>query len=150
MVEFEDWTNHLAGARMAVDQQFEDRVLASDFSNQQWGLIMSAVEFRIERAAEPEVASLVVETEQVEAIVPELNKIQSQMGGAPGADQQGGSDSAMDRLKGWLGMDQQNEADQLAEATDLVEAYGEHLERYLKDQDRWEDICAKAAADQDA
>jgi hypothetical protein len=149
MVEFDDWTNHLAGARMAVDQQFEDRVLASDFSNQQWGLIMSAVEFRIERAAEPDAASLVVETEQVEAIVPELNKIQDQMGGAPG-EPQGGSGSTMDRIKDWLGMSQHNEEDQLAEATVLVEAYGDQLERYLKEQDRWEDICAKAAADQDA
>jgi len=49
----DDWTDRIAGERMAVDKQFADRVEGSSFSNQQWGLVMTAVEFEIEEPASP-------------------------------------------------------------------------------------------------
>ena len=42
------WTDSITGARMQVDKQFQQQVRDSEFSNQQWGLIMTAVEFRID------------------------------------------------------------------------------------------------------
>ena len=37
-----EWTDAIVGERMAVDNQFTDRVTASRFSSQEWGLIMTA------------------------------------------------------------------------------------------------------------
>ena len=36
------WTNAIIGERMAVDQQFSDRVAASQFSTAEWDLIMTS------------------------------------------------------------------------------------------------------------
>src|SRR6056297_1606497 len=78
-----DWQDHLAGARMQVDQQFEQRVRDSRFSSQEWGLIMTAVEFEVRSADDPDSARLVADTDKLGAVVPELGKIQEEMGGAP-------------------------------------------------------------------
>ena len=49
-----EWQDLIVGDRMAVDQEFSRRVTESEFSSQQWGLVMTATEFRVEDADDPE------------------------------------------------------------------------------------------------
>ncbi|MFB6255890.1 MAG: DUF5799 family protein, partial [Haloplanus sp.] len=58
-----NWTDRIVGDRMAVDREFSDRVRASEFSNQEWGLVMTAVDFEIEHAEDPDRARIVADTE---------------------------------------------------------------------------------------
>jgi len=144
----DDWADHLAGARMRVDQQFEQRVVDSQFTSQEWGLIMTAVEFDIADPADPERARMVAVTEDLEAVVPALEDIQGEMGASmgPRGDTGGG---ILDRLRGYVdsltsgddGMDEQ----QLDAARVLADDYAELLQGHLEDQGRWADICAMAA-----
>lgn len=142
------WRDQIAGARMQVDQQFTDRVLASQFSNQQWGLIMTAVEFEIEHPDDPAAAELVANTEKVPQIIPELEKVPR--GGPPGRQRSqrgGGGGGILDRLRGVFSSDGSGGTDEkkLAAATALVEDYATQLQTFLEDQGRWEAICATAA-----
>lgn len=104
-----DWTDAIVGERMTVDNQFTDRVAASRFSSQEWGLIMTATEFEIENADDSENARIVADTSSLPAIMPELENVRSQvaaMGGAPGgAGGSGGSGGGLvDSIKGALGL----------------------------------------------
>jgi len=149
----EDWTDRLAGARMQVDQQFATRVDGSRFTNQEWGLIMTAVEFEIENPGDPERAQLTANTEKVADIIPELDKIQQQMGGAPGAP--GGGSSGGGGLFGKIsdalgslggnGSSGNDKQEQLVAARKLVDDYAVELQRFLEEQDRWEEIRRAAA-----
>jgi hypothetical protein len=145
------WTDNLAGARMQVDQQFNDRILDSQFSNQEWGLIMTAVEFDIENPGQPEEATLVADTEDLEQVIPELDKIKQQMGGSSDPTNQ---DSSSGLLGGRLGKyldalqsssQSSNHHQQLNNATTLVNEYALELQRFLEAEGRWTDICALAA-----
>ena len=51
-----EWEDMIVGDRMTVDNEFTDRVQASQFSNQEWGLIMTATELDFEAADDPEAA----------------------------------------------------------------------------------------------
>jgi hypothetical protein len=149
----EEWRDRLAGARMQVDQQFTDQVVQSQFSNQQWGLIMTAVEFEIENADQPEAATMVANTEHLDQILPELDKIEQGMGGAqPGGGQSSGGgiiDSIGKLVPGMGGGDDSGvDEDQLAAATALTEQYATQLQEYLESEGRWADICEGAAASQ--
>ena len=149
------WTDKLAGARMQVDQQFNDRVLNSQFSNQQWGLIMTAVEFEIEDPEDPEQARLIANTEKIDQILPELDKVDQGMGGMAGG---GGSDSSdgglLDSLGNLLpggggggssGVDEKRKQAAVA----LTDEYASELQQYLEKQGRWTAICASAAGNGD-
>jgi hypothetical protein len=146
------WRDRLAGARMQVDKEFSDRVMASEFSNQEWGLIMTAVEFDIRNPGNPETAELVANTNQVEQIIPELGNIPQGMGGAPAGDQQSRGDSGgglLDQIRGFLtGEDTGGQSDEetLAEASQLAEEYADELQAFLKEEGRWETLCESAAA----
>ena len=148
------WTDKLAGARMQVDQQFNDRVLNSQFSNQQWGLIMTAVEFEIENPEDPEQARLIANTEKIDQILPELDKVDQGMGGMAG----GGSDSSdgglLDSLGNLLpggggggssGVDEKRKQAAVA----LTDEYASELQQYLEKQGRWTAICGSAAGSSD-
>ncbi len=148
------WRDNLAGARMQVDQQFNDRIVASQFTNQQWGLIMTAVEFEIENPDDPETAELVANTEQVKHIIPELENLPQGMGGAQmgagGSQDSGGG--LLGRIRGFLtgdsGGSSQTDAETLEAASQLADEYATELQAFLKDQGRWELICESAAASQ--
>jgi len=103
-----DWTDAIVGERMTVDNQFTDRVAASRFSSQEWGLIMTATEFEIENADDSENARIVADTSSLPAIMPELENVRSQvaaMGGAPGGRRERGSGGGLvDSIKGALGL----------------------------------------------
>lgn len=142
------WRDQLAGARMQVDQQFNDRVMNSQFSSQEWGLIMTAVEFEIEAPESPETAQLTANTEKIEQILPELENLPQGMGGVPGGDSNSGG-GFLDSVKGALGLSESGgggvDQDDLAAATALVEEYATELQTHLEGSGRWESVCAAAA-----
>jgi hypothetical protein len=150
-----DWKDRLAGARMQVDQQFSDRVRASEFTNQQWGLIMTAVEFDIENPGDPATAELVANTDQVKHILPELENLPQGMGG-PAAGNTGGSGNSsggiIDRLKTFVGGDSGGggvDEEKLQAASELTSEYASELQTFLEDQGRWQSLCDSAAATRD-
>lgn len=143
------WRDKLAGARMRVDQEFNQRVLDSQFSNQEWGLIMTAVEFDITRPGDPEQAEMTANTENLEQIMPELDNLPQGMARPDGSNTDGGG--VLDSLKSVLGFDGADangagvDEDELAAATALVKEYASALQTHLEDEGRWAEVCAAAA-----
>ncbi len=141
------WTDTIVGDRMAVDQQFTDRVQASSFSSQEWGLIMTATNLEIENAEDPETARIVANTEKVESILPELANIRSQMsamGGAPSGAQSSTSSSGgiVGSIKQALGLGGDGgdgvDPEKLANAEALTQEYADMLQSHLEANDRFE------------
>jgi hypothetical protein len=131
---------------MAVDKEFGERVRESEFTSQEWGLVMAAVEFEIEGADDPETARVVADTSQVPQIMPELDNVRSQMGamgGAPGGGS-GGGGGVVDSIKGALGLGGGDGADdeRLAAAERLAQEYADELQERLEDRGKWTKICA--------
>lgn len=146
-----DWTSRIAGERMAVDKQFTDRVDASSFSNQQWGLVMTAVEFEITSPGDPEAARIVADTSKLGSIMPELDRVgnQSPMDGGGGVDRGpkqsgGGFLSGVKALLGLAGEDGDDERTEEAET--LAQAYADELQAQLESNGRWESVCEQATA----
>jgi hypothetical protein len=142
-----EWTDAIVGDRMTVDNQFTDRVAASRFSSQEWGLIMTATEFEIEDADDPDDARIVADTSSLPAIMPELENVRSQvaaMGGAP--DAQGGGSSGggiVDSIKGALGLGGSGGGgsdEELAAAESLVQEYADELQAHLEANGKWEQV----------
>ncbi|ELY96565.1 hypothetical protein C482_15603 [Natrialba chahannaoensis JCM 10990] len=141
---------------MTVDQEFSSRVASSQFSNQQWSLIMTATEFEIEDADEPEQAQLVADTSKLEQIIPELENVDAgmgAMGGAGGAgggrSGSGGSGGLVDSIKGALGMGGSgNDHEEQREAAEqLTQEYADELQTHLESSGRWESVREAAAAE---
>jgi len=145
-----DWTDAIVGERMTVDNQFTDRVAASRFSSQEWGLIMTATEFEIENADDSENARIVADTSSLPAIMPELENVRSQvaaMGGSPGgAGGSGGSGGGLvDSIKGALGLGGSGGNDgpsdeELDAAERLVQEYADELQAHLEEVGKWEQV----------
>jgi hypothetical protein len=142
-----EWTDAIVGERMTVDNEFTERVSASRFSSQEWGLIMTATEFEIEDAADPDDARLIADTSSLPAIMPELENVRSQvsaMGGASGA-QGGGSDGGLvDSIKGALGLGGSGgdgaSDEELDAAERLAQEYADELQAHLEDNGKWEQV----------
>ncbi|MFC6953077.1 DUF5799 family protein [Halorubellus litoreus] len=155
----EEWTNRVVGERMAVDQEFNDRVTGSEFSNQEWSLIMSATKYTIDDPENPDGASIVVDRDatNLEAIMPELENIQEQMGALGGAgggksDVGGNKGSLFDGVKSALGLGGGGSSDEdyaarAETARELAGEYGRELQNHLEAKGRWEEVCAIAAAE---
>jgi hypothetical protein len=144
-----DWTDRIVGDRMRVDQEFNDRVQASEFSSQEWGLIMTAVEFEIADADDPEAARIVANTEKLPQVMPELDNIQDQMqamGGAGGgkSDSSGG---VLDSIKSAIGLGNGAGQDKqrLAAAESLTQEYADTLQQHLESKNKWDQVRATAA-----
>ena len=140
-----EWRDMLVGDRMAVDQAFTDRVQGSAFTNQEWGLIMTATELDIENADDPEAARLVADTEAVESIMPELAAIRSRSGPIAGGADEGANDPGIiDSIKGALGFsnDDDDGVDQerLAAAESLAQEYADELQQHLEANDSFEAV----------
>lgn len=139
-----NWTDAIVGERMAVDQQFSGRVRESSFSNQEWGLIMTATEFEIEDADDPEAARIVAETSKLPAIMPEVEKMSESMGQMGGAPRSGGSSGGIvDSVKKALGMGGGGDGaglERLDAAEELVQEYADALQSHLEDNGRWEQV----------
>ncbi len=146
-----DWTDAIVGDRMQVDQQFNQRVRESEFSNQQWGLIMTAVEFEIEDADDEEAARIVSNTEKLPQIVSELEDMGGGMGGMGGGPPGGGPGGSgggsglsdvvsgiKDTLLG--GGDSGTDGEKLAAAEALTQEYAETLQDHLEQRGKWEQV----------
>ncbi len=143
-----DWTDSIVGDRMTVDREFNERVTASQFSSQEWGLIMTAAEFEIEHADDPERARIVADTSKLPAIMPELENVRSgmaAMGGAPGNGGSSGSGGGiLASIKGALGLGGGSggggDDEELAAAEALVQEYADELQAHLEDVGKWEQV----------
>ena len=143
-----DWTDRIVGDRMAVDQEFASRVVESQFSRQQWGLIMTAVEFEIEHPDDPDRARIVANTSKLEHVLPELDKVDQQMAamGGGGGSRSRSSGGFVSSIKGLLGLDSGGKDDeQRAAAEALTQEYATELQAHLEAEGRWEEIRQFAA-----
>ncbi|KAB1194285.1 hypothetical protein GJR96_12905 [Haloferax sp. MBLA0076] len=140
------WTDSIVGDRMTVDREFNDHVMNSRFNSQEWGLIMTATEFEIENADDPEAARIVADTEKVPQIIPELDNIRKQMGAMGGAGGQQDSSSGggiVDSIKGALGLGdggKQGQQEKLEDAERLTQAYADALQDHLEKKGKWEQV----------
>jgi len=138
-----EWRDMLVGDRMAVDQAFTDRVQGSEFTNQEWGLIMTATELDIENA-DPEAARLVADTAAVESIMPELAAIRSRSGPMAGGADEGANDPGIiDSIKGALGFSNDDDGvdeEKLAAAEALAQEYADELQQHLEANDAFEAV----------
>ncbi|MFC5278727.1 DUF5799 family protein [Halorubrum rubrum] len=148
-----EWTDAIVGERMTVDTEFNDRVMASRFSSQEWGLIMTAAEFEIENSEDPEAARIVADTSNLPAIMPELENVRSQVaaigggGGPDGASRGSGGtgDGILDSIKGALGLGGSGGSggttdEELEAAERLLEEYAEELQAHLEQVGKWDQV----------
>lgn len=144
-----DWSDRIVGERMQVDQEFNEKVAASNFSRQQWGLIMTAVEFDIENPDDPERARMVADTSKIESIVPELDKVDQATGmAAQGQAQSGDSGGLLGSVKNALGLGGGSngvDREQLAAAEELAQMYAGDLQDRLESNGKWRQIRDLAA-----
>jgi hypothetical protein len=145
-----NWTDMIVGDRMSVDSSFNSRVEASRFSRQEWGLVMTAVEFEIEEAGTDR-ARLVADTSNLPAVLPEMDRIADRQRQAAGGGSGGSSGSGgglLGSLRNALGLggrSKEAEADRLHAAEELAEEYATELQRHLEERGRWEQVSAAAA-----
>lgn len=148
----DDWTDRLAGARMQVDQRYEETIEGSSFTSQEWGLVMTAVDWKMDDPENPEEAELLADTSKLSEIVPELERIQSEMGGSQQPVEEGaGNGGFLGRIQQYIDHLRSNRSGEsaekrLADATELVDGYALELQAFLEEHDRWEEICAAAAS----
>jgi hypothetical protein len=149
------WTDHFVGDRMAVDREFSERVAASEFSSQEWGTIMTAVEFEIEEPESPSRARVVADTSKVDQVIPALEEMEQAMGtggGSPGGRGGGGGSGlsvgdVFGSIVEKLGLGGDDAEDRTAAAAALADEYAAQFQQHLQDQDKWERACEVAAAD---
>jgi hypothetical protein len=132
-----NWTDAIVGERMALDRDFSDRVRESEFSNQEWGLIMTATEFEIEAAADPDRARIVADTSNLPEMMPELENVRSQMSGGGGES----SESVVDTIKSAFGLGGDDGDDERLETAErLVQEYAEELQERLESKGKWQRV----------
>ncbi|PSP77858.1 hypothetical protein BRC81_09270 [Halobacteriales archaeon QS_1_68_20] len=142
-----EWRDLIVGARMTVDQEFAPRVAESQFSRQQWGLIMTAVEFEVEHPEDPERARIVADTSKLPAVMPELDDVDATMAGPAAAggtpDRSGG---ILDGIKNLLGGDDGDSDEQRrAAAESLAQEYAAELQAHLESTGRWDEVRQAAS-----
>lgn len=134
-----NWTDAIVGERMTLDREFSDRVRESDFSNQEWGLVMTATDFEIEHADDPDRAHIVADTTNLPQMMPELENVRSQMSMGGGSNSSGGG--VFDSIKGALGLGGGNGDDERLEtAEQLVQEYADQLQAKLEEKGRWDEV----------
>jgi hypothetical protein len=148
----ERWTDRIIGERMRLDEQFTEQVAASQFTRQQWGLIMTAVEFDIEHPDDDERARLVADTSALPNVVGELDRMENQSPMGPGGPQQRQDDDGgglLDGVKSALGLDGSggdgvDESD-LAAAERLAQQYADELQAMLEERGKWQSVRTAAS-----
>ncbi|WP_135828368.1 DUF5799 family protein [Halorussus halobius] len=146
------WQDLIVGDRMAVDQEFAQRVTDSEFSRQEWGLVMTAVEFDIEDPGDADDARIVADTSKVEQVMPEMENIQSQMGamGGAGGGQQSGGGGLFGSVKDALGLGGGGggdgvDQDRVEAADRLAQEYADELQQRLESQGKWAQVREAAS-----
>ncbi|MES3517410.1 MAG: DUF5799 family protein [Natronomonas sp.] len=147
-----DWQDLIVTERMEVDQQFSTQIDGSQFSRQEWGLIMTAVEFEIVDPADAEAAEITADTSNLPAILPELENISQAGPMGAGPDQESGGGGLLESALSALGIggedDDGVDEGKLAAAEELTAAYAAELQTHLENRGRWDEIRT-AAADED-
>ncbi|WP_266079808.1 DUF5799 family protein [Haladaptatus caseinilyticus] len=139
----QQWTDMIVGDRMAVDREFAQRITDSQFSRQEWGLIMTAVEFDIDHPEDDERAKLVADTSKVRQVMPEMENIQSQMnamGGKPASKESKGIFSSLKDALGMGGSGSGIDEDRLSAAEGLAEEYADELQTRLESNGKWKRV----------
>ncbi|MFB6118967.1 DUF5799 family protein [Halosegnis sp.] len=138
-----DWQDRIVGARMTVDTRFEDRVEASSFSRQEWGLVMTATEFDIDTSDEPR---LYADTSKLADIMPEVEKVSERTptpgGGVDREDSRGMLGSILSTLGLSGSSSGPDRAERVREAEELTQGYARELQSYLEENGSWEDVLA--------
>jgi len=137
-----DWRDLVVGDRMAVDQAFAKRVRGSGLTNQEWSLVMTAVQLDIEGSGDG--ARLVADTSRIPVIIPEIAKVNRQLGRAGGGPD-GGNGGFLGSLKGALGLGGGADDELQGTAEALANEYAQALETHLRERGRWDDVLATAA-----
>jgi len=148
------WQDLIVGDRMRVDESFAGEVQRSGFTRSEWGMIMTAVDFEI--VGEGESAELVANTDNVDAILPELDEIVKRMGGyepesagsALGNLLSGGGGGILQNVRSSLGLRNGVDPERRQEAIRLANDYARALQGHLEERGRWEEI-RDLAAEQD-
>ncbi|QDX41010.1 DUF5799 family protein [Salarchaeum sp. JOR-1] len=140
-----DWQDRIVGERMRVDDEFQHRVEASSFSNQQWGLVMTAVEFDIEHPEDPERARLVADTSNLTHVMDELDNVEAGMAAMAGGQQRDDdSGGILGDVKRMLGIgdsgDSGSDEERASEAAALAQEYADALQEKLEENGRWDEI----------
>jgi hypothetical protein len=144
------WQDIVVGDRMAVDKEFSRDVEQSQFSRQEWGLIMTATEFHIEHAADEEQARIVADASNVGAIIPEFENLQQAQamgaGGGMGGRTSSGSGGLVGTIKDLLGLGGGDQPDEevITAAERLTQSYADRLQQRLEKQGRWDEVRAAA------
>ncbi|MDG5776071.1 DUF5799 family protein [Haloarculaceae archaeon H-GB2-1] len=143
-----NWTDQIIGERMQLDQEFSQTIDGSQFSRQQWGLIMTAIEFDVEHPDDDERATLVADTSKLPSVMPELDRVANQsgmaaMGGAPEDQKQTGG-GLFGGIKSALGLGGGGDDDgkgyddsDLDAAEELAQQYAAELQQRLEDHGKW-------------
>ncbi|MFB6142507.1 MAG: DUF5799 family protein [Halorientalis sp.] len=137
------WTDHILGDRMTVDQEFADRVAQSQFTHQQWGLLMTAVEFAIEDPDDSEQATLVADTSDLPDVVPELDAMDQSPAAMTGRGAGSEGEGIVATLKGKLGLAEDDDGvdEEAVEAAEkLADEYAELLQRHLEERGKWAEV----------
>lgn len=141
-----DWQDRIVGARMAVDDEYSSAIDDSGFSRQEWGLVMTAVEFDVRNADDPDRAELYADTSNISDIMPEVENVaqMQSMGMGQGAGD-GSGGGFLDSVKSALGLGSgggggENLERRVAEAKDLADGYASELQAYLEENGSWTDV----------
>lgn len=145
-----DWQDMIIGDRMTVDREFSSRVENSQFSRQEWGLIMTSVTFEIENPDDEAAAKIVADTTKLPGMMPEIEKVSEMdpMAGPHDGSKSGGG--LLDSLLGALGLGGGNDdidESRVDAAETLVTAYAEELQTHLEAEGRWDEVRTAAAED---
>lgn len=140
--------DHLLGHRMAVDQDFAQRLAKSSFSSGEWDLIMSVVSFAIEEPGDPAAATLVARADRLDDAVAAADEVPEADHGLAGSPGRGDGAGLVERLRGLLGgsaADDEREADARA----LIDDYADRLEAHLRERGAWTELCGSVANGED-
>jgi hypothetical protein len=140
-----NWTDAIVGDRMTVDREFNERVAASEFTSQEWGLIMTATEFEIEHADDPDRARIVADTSKLPQMMPELERVRSQVssmggGGGGGSAPSSSGGGLFDSVKSALGLGGGASDARLEAAEALVQEYADELQSHLESKNKFEQV----------
>jgi hypothetical protein len=147
-----DWQDMIVGDRIAVDNEFSARVDESEFTRQEWGLIMTATTFEIESASDEAAATLVADTSELPTMMPEIEKVADMTPmGHRQKEQSGGGlfDTVLSRigLGGSSGDSSGFDEEKLDAAEALVDAYAQELQTHLEANGRWTAVRTAAASE---
>ncbi|WP_255196065.1 DUF5799 family protein [Halorarius litoreus] len=142
-----NWQDRIIGARMAVDNDYSPTIDSSSFSRQEWGLVMTAVEFDIHNADDPDEAELYAETGKLRDIMPEVENVaQMQSMGMGQQSRPDDSGGLLDNVKSALGLSgggdgsDEPDEDRIREAESLIDGYTTKLQAHLEANGSWEEV----------